>query len=46
VALAEVASGSRFFRRDSRVIPDGPEQESRSEVDSLDAVVSDSRWLW
>jgi hypothetical protein len=44
VALIEVALGSRFFRRGSRVIPGGPEQGSRPEVDSSGAVVDDSRW--
>jgi hypothetical protein len=46
VALAGVAPGSRFFRRDSRVILGGSEQRSRPEVDSLGVVVGDSRWPW
>jgi hypothetical protein len=46
VALVGVALRSRFFGRDSRVIPDGPEQESRPEVDSLGVIVGDSRWPW
>jgi hypothetical protein len=46
VALAGVALKSRFFRGGSRVIPGGPEQESRPEVDSSGTVVGDSRWPW
>jgi hypothetical protein len=44
VALIGTALRSRFFRRGSRVILDGPEQESRLKVDSLSTVISNSRW--
>jgi hypothetical protein len=43
MALVEVALKSRFFRRSSRVILGGPEQKLCLEVNSLNAVVSDSR---
>jgi hypothetical protein len=44
MALVEITLKSQFFRRDSRVIPGSSEQRLCLKVDSLDIVVSNSRW--